>query len=57
METIQNKRLSNLKIIKSSVDELDDDLKATPYPKKSFGMMMVGKAKQWEIIAINISFY
>jgi len=45
METIQNKRLSNLKIIKSSVDELDEDLKLIPdpLPKKSFGMMMVGK--------------
>lgn len=45
METIQNKRLSNLKIIKSSVDDLDDDLKniPEPLPKKSFGMMMVGK--------------
>ena len=45
METIPNKRLSNLKIIKSSVDELDEDLKLIPdpLPRKSFGMMMVGK--------------
>lgn len=45
METIPNKRLSNLKIIKSSVDDLDDDLKSIPdpLPRKSFGMMMVGK--------------
>jgi tRNA U34 5-carboxymethylaminomethyl modifying GTPase MnmE/TrmE len=45
METIPNKRLSNLKIIKSSVDDLDDDLKSIsePLPKKSFGLYLVGK--------------
>ena len=45
MNSIKNEKLSNLKIVKSSIDELDEDLAdiAEPLTKKSGAFFFVGK--------------
>jgi len=45
MQSIQNEKLNKLKIVKSQIDELDEDLQdiAEPLTKKSGAFFFVGK--------------